>query len=200
MLTPNIRVKLSDNRELNILNTAMNLFIRVGMEKVTMSHILKSSGVSKSSLYRFFESKKDLMAGLLMANEQELAELLSQLRNEQDSSVVIEQYVKFRLQSFDKYKVLYRIEKDLVLEDSQLQRFQDWKKLRAEHVDTLVNMILGRSGRRSGESQRFYYGYLWTLIHGVAFLSESPFFHELIDDRRAFMAFITDISKKMLEG
>jgi len=200
MLTPNIRSIDSDARKTQLVNNAMNLFIRVGIDKVSMQLLARSSGVSKGVLYRYFESKADLMAAILLGDERELGAELESTRLHGDAAQVLEKYFRFRLQSIEKYKLLYEIETSLEEQKCQLARYDEWKQIRQRHVDLISDCIVGRlSGRRQGEHSGYYYGYVWSLIHGMAYLNDSVFFHQLINDRRGFTQFINDLSQKMLE-
>ena len=49
------------------------------------------------------------------------------------------------------------------------------------------------SENRHDDTHRFYFGFVWALANGMASLSESDLYHELIQDRRGFVRFLTDI-------
>ncbi len=198
MLTPNIRNKETDPKELNIINTALNLFIRVNLDRVSMQQIALAAGVGKTTLYQFFESKNDLLAALLLNDEQELEEFLDKPEYLSDSSLILEKYIRFRLQSFEKYKVLHQIEIKLESEGNPPDRFLLWKNLRGRHIDYLVRHIQEGSNESDAEiNPAHYYGLIWAIIHGAAQLSDSKFFHQMMGDRRGFVQFITDFTKKI---
>jgi len=52
--------KTKQNKRTDILQKAMNLFIRDGIHKVTMQEIAKHSGISIRSLYYYYSNKEDL--------------------------------------------------------------------------------------------------------------------------------------------
>ncbi|AJQ95328.1 TetR/AcrR family transcriptional regulator [Gynuella sunshinyii] len=195
MLTPNVKAQTNDPREFQLLNTALNLFIRVGIEKVNLQHIIKSAAQSKSTFYRFFESKNDLMASLLLANEMELSDLLN---THSDPRKLIDAYIRFRLQSFDKYIVITEIERLLEEQGCQLERFLAWKRLRSVQVDMISRTLSSQKlDKRGGESPRYYYALIWALIHGTSHLSHNAFFHQLVEDRRGFTRFLSDATNGM---
>lgn len=51
---------ISDDKRERIYSSAAKIFARDGFEKANMSEIAKSAGVSKGSLYDYFENKEDL--------------------------------------------------------------------------------------------------------------------------------------------
>ena len=59
------RRDVSQERRNQILDAAMEIFSKVGFYKARMSDIAESSGLSKGSLYWYFESKNDLILQLL---------------------------------------------------------------------------------------------------------------------------------------
>lgn len=66
----------SDNeeREGRILDAAADLFVHYGYDKTTVSDIAQRAGVSKGAIYLHFESKDDLLEGLILREMQTYAE------------------------------------------------------------------------------------------------------------------------------
>lgn len=59
------RADVSQKRKNQILDAAMEIFSKMGFHKARMSDIAESSGLSKGSLYWYFENKNDLIINLL---------------------------------------------------------------------------------------------------------------------------------------
>jgi AcrR family transcriptional regulator len=59
------RPDVSEERKNQILDAAMETFADLGFHKARMSDIAESSGLSKGSLYWYFESKNDIINNLL---------------------------------------------------------------------------------------------------------------------------------------
>lgn len=59
------RADVSEKRKNQILDAAMEIFSNMGFHKARMSDIAESSGLSKGSLYWYFENKNDLINHLL---------------------------------------------------------------------------------------------------------------------------------------
>ncbi len=77
------RPDVSTERKNQILDAALVTFSKVGFHKARMSDIAESSGLSKGSLYWYFESKNDLILKLLeKVFEPELQDLRKLLTDE----------------------------------------------------------------------------------------------------------------------
>ena len=59
------RADVSSERKNQILDAAMETFSKVGFHKARMADIAETSGLSKGSLYWYFENKNDLIINLL---------------------------------------------------------------------------------------------------------------------------------------
>ncbi|WP_329458601.1 TetR/AcrR family transcriptional regulator [Streptomyces sp. NBC_01497] len=54
-----------DLREQALLDAAEGLLARTGLERMTVEDIAKGAGISRGSLYFYFDSKQDVLAGLV---------------------------------------------------------------------------------------------------------------------------------------
>ncbi len=70
----------SSKRE-QLINTAQELFYRVGYHATGIDRILAESGVAKMTLYKHFRSKDELILAVLDARRQALLEQLQGLRH-----------------------------------------------------------------------------------------------------------------------
>lgn len=59
------RPDVSEARKSQILQAAMTVFTRLGLERARMDDIVAESGLSKGALYWYFKSKDDLIAAAL---------------------------------------------------------------------------------------------------------------------------------------
>lgn len=69
----------SSKRE-QLIQTAQELFYRVGYHATGIDRILAESGVAKMTLYKHFRSKDELILAVLAARQQELLDQLQALR------------------------------------------------------------------------------------------------------------------------
>ncbi len=63
---------LEDGTRLRLLDAAFACAERYGIGKTTMSDVARASGLSRQTLYRYFESKHDLTAALVIREEERL--------------------------------------------------------------------------------------------------------------------------------
>ena len=61
-------------RETRILQAAAQLFAHYGYDKTTVSDVAREAGVSKGAIYLHFDSKEELLEGLMMRETQRYAE------------------------------------------------------------------------------------------------------------------------------
>ena len=59
------RPDVSDERKSQIIEAAMNVFTRLGLNKARMDDIADESGLSKGALYWYFKSKDEIIAAIL---------------------------------------------------------------------------------------------------------------------------------------
>jgi AcrR family transcriptional regulator len=85
---------LSDERKSQILDAAMNTFSNLGFHKARMSDIAEASGLSKGSLYWYFDSKDAIILSLLQrVFEPELQDFRALLTDSRSAEVRLQEYV-----------------------------------------------------------------------------------------------------------
>jgi len=193
MLAPGFSLQKQNPAETALITSALNLFIIHNENSISVTQLIKAAGISRSVFYKHFGSKDDVYAAILLSDETTLGPLLKDARVYGGIAELLEQYLKHRIQQIEKYRVLMRLEKHLQDADCTLERFQQWQLLRRQHADEFSSIIeskLARSKPVDRENIRFYYGLIWSLASGLAHVSESDFFHQLILDRRGFTRFL----------
>lgn len=178
-----------------LITSALNLFIIQHEDTISVTQLIKGAGISRSVFYRYFSSKEDVFAAILLTDELALTPLLKELRVYGRVSELLREYLKFRIQHIEKYRVLVRLERTLLNQECDLLRFRQWQTLRRQHVEEFTDIVESKLSRLSPvekDNVRFYYGLVWSIANGVANLSESDFFHDLIQDRRGFTRFLLD--------
>ena len=69
----------SDQKRRQVLDGARRVFLNAGFDGASMGEIAKSAGVSKGTLYTYFESKEELFETLILEERTSLAEALFRL-------------------------------------------------------------------------------------------------------------------------
>lgn len=195
MLHPVLQVKDQHPTETAILNSALNLFMLSGEDQVSVTRLIQTAGISRSVFYHYFSGKEDIYAALLLADEIGLGPLIRKNLEAGSLSLLMKEYIKYRLQSVEKYKFLVRVEEKLMRSDCQLERFVQWQRLRRNHIELFSECARkhhGVDGRSYEDNLRFYYGLVWALSNGVANLAGNDLYHELIQDKRGFVRFLAE--------
>lgn len=69
-------IELVDETRARILDAGYACAERFGLGKTTMSDVARAAGLSRQTLYRYFESKHDLTAALVMREDERLIALV----------------------------------------------------------------------------------------------------------------------------
>jgi AcrR family transcriptional regulator len=59
------RPDVSEERRSQILEAALKVFARLGLDKARMDDIVSESGLSKGAIYWYFKSKDEIIAAIL---------------------------------------------------------------------------------------------------------------------------------------
>ena len=100
-----------DDKRRKIFESALRIFTERGFHEATMDEIAAASGVAKGTVYRYFESKEDLLDQLLKATSRRIAErfasafvsggdVVDQIR------VFVEQWVYFIEENHTLYRLI----------------------------------------------------------------------------------------------
>lgn len=195
MLHPVLQVKDQHPTETAILNSALNLFMLSGEEQVSVTRLIQTSGISRSVFYHYFSGKDDIFAALLLADEMGIGPIIRKHLASGDLSGLMKGYIKYRLQSIEKYRIYLRMERKLTDSNCQLERFTQWQQLRRNHIELFSECVQRRdegSSRADDDEARFYYGLVWALSSGVASLTDNELYHDLIQDKRGFVQFLAE--------
>lgn len=75
-------IKTPDERKLEIIRSAKELFVANGMEKTSVSQIVKNIGVAQGLFYYYFKSKEEVVAAVVDSLLDECEETLQTLTNQ----------------------------------------------------------------------------------------------------------------------
>src|SRR3712207_4340005 len=87
--TPAAEESTESAKRRQILEGARKVFLAQGFDGASMGEIAKVAGVSKGTLYVYFDSKESLFEALTTEEKQGLAEVLFQLDTEEDRKSVV---------------------------------------------------------------------------------------------------------------
>jgi AcrR family transcriptional regulator len=132
-----------------ILVTAERLFREIGYQRTTVADIAKALHMSPANVYRFFDSKKSITAGVARRLMGEVEVALQAIANQRGSAV--DRLRKLLL-------TVHRINSDRYADDSKMHEMvaaameENWDVCRA-HIDCIIGVTAGliADGVASGE-------------------------------------------------
>lgn len=115
------RKKEKENKRNNILKAARKLFFDKGFKAVTVDSIAAKAVVSKGSIYLYFDSKEEIYAQVLVAdNIERHKELLEFNTKEAPAEELLFEYAQHYVDNFLNDKELFRILMTFMLQTEQM--------------------------------------------------------------------------------
>lgn len=81
---PKLKPAIQAQKRGRILDAAERCFVRAGFHRTTMQDICRAAGISPGGLYIYFNSKEDLIAGIVERDRAEFAERIAALASAPD--------------------------------------------------------------------------------------------------------------------
>lgn len=115
------RKKEKESKRNNILKAARKLFFDKGFKAVTVDSIAAKAGVSKGSIYLYFDSKEEIYAQVLIAdNIEHHKDLLYFSTKEAPATELLLEYAERYVNNFLNDKELFRILMTFMLQTEQM--------------------------------------------------------------------------------
>jgi AcrR family transcriptional regulator len=144
---------VSEERKSQILNAAMETFSELGFHKARMSDIAETSGLSKGSLYWYFDSKDSIILNLLEKFfEPELKDLRALLTDNRSAEDRLEIYVdRVSIDMVTMVKWMPLIHDFIALAFRKEQVRKAISRYYQRHLEILLSLI--QQGMDAGEFQ-----------------------------------------------
>lgn len=186
-------------REEEILRCALELFLELGEEKVTVEMIADKVGIGKGTIYKHFETKNEIYLLLMIRYEEELAEVFKSLDPNDHRDKLAREYFSFRMKDPKRYALFDRLENKLVRDNSVKDLLAKLHKIRQSNMGNLERFVKARieEGKLIDVPPYFHICAAWALVHGAVSLGESGFYSEWIEDKDAFFDFLMEIGVRM---
>ena len=84
-------------REQEILDAALILFLEQGEDRVTVENIADRVGIGKGTIYKHFETKNQIYLLLMLRYEEDLASLFQDISESDDKETLAREYFRFRI-------------------------------------------------------------------------------------------------------
>ena len=141
--------KVSDEKRLKVINAGILCFSRSGYKKTAISEIAKEAGISKTAVFHYFGTKKDLYMFLFNYIADELIKGVSEIIAEgiKDFFECATAYMKIRVRLCEKHPGMY----ELFRSNAEKRDYKDVEELGAiesERIEQCVSMIFVGSNRK----------------------------------------------------
>ncbi len=186
-------------REREILDAALELFLEQGEDRVTVEMIADKVGIGKGTIYKHFETKNEIYLLLMIRYEEALAERFEQIRESDDKERLARDYFHFRIADPKRYQLFDRIENKVIKDHAVPELVEKLHRIRAANFDHLTRIVRSRidEGTLEDVPEIYHICIAWALAHGAVALMESPFYQRLIDDKADFLDFLVNIGIRM---
>jgi len=169
------RKKEKENKRNNILKAARKLFFDNGFKAVTVDNIAAKAAVSKGSIYLYFDSKEEIYAQVLVAdNIERHKELLEFNTKEAPAEELLFQYAQHYVDDFFNNKELFRILMTFMLQTEQMNLTPQQNAELIRTTNENIKFISGilQKGIDSGDflatiDIRQTQNAIWGLLNGV---------------------------------
>ena len=166
-----------------ILAAARSLFLKEGVDRVTIRAICARVGVTAPALYRHFKDKREIITGICNETFGRLLESFRRIRAEQKEPLtalkqLMECYVRFALAHQEEYRLLFMSKDLLMLEMAKdMEITCDEDAVRAGILGPLVlhelaahvGLCIQRGLLKRGNSETMT-DVIWSCGHGLASL------------------------------
>ncbi|WP_439135860.1 TetR/AcrR family transcriptional regulator [Pseudomaricurvus sp.] len=197
------KVQQFRQREQSILDTALELLIEHGEDKVTVEQIAARVDIGKGTIYKHFTSKSEIYIRLLFDYEQQLKVDMDQAiidAEAGDYSAPARVYFSKRMSDPVRARLFQRLEEKMVANGEEKEKLEELENLRQAALVNLNQSFANRikEGRLIKDVPPYYY-YLayWALTHGAVELYHNHSFQNLVADKPDFMKFIMDLGLHM---
>lgn len=186
-------------REQQILDAALDLFLELGEDRVTVEMIADRVGIGKGTIYKHFETKNEIYLLLMLRYEEDLAALFSAISETDDKEKLAREYFRFRISDPARYQLFDRLENKVIKDHAVPELVEKLHHIRETNFERLAGIVKARIEEGSLEEVPAIYHICsaWALAHGAVALMQSPFYQRLIEDKDDFLNFLVEIGIRM---
>jgi len=173
--SPEKRKKVKENKKNTILKAARKLFFDRGFKFVTVDSIAAKAGVSKGSIYLYFDSKEEIYAQVLITDNIELNKNIKIFSTkEAPATELLLEFSQIYINYFLEHNELFRILMTFMLQTEQmnLTQEQNTELIRTTNENIKVISTIIQKGMDSGEFvptidiRQAQYA-IWGLFNGI---------------------------------
>ena len=189
-------------REERIIDKALQLLIRDGIDKVTVSAIARAAGVGKGTVYKHFLTKTEILMRIVLDYEQSITANLRlgiEATEAGDPGAAARSYFQARLSDPALDRLVQQLEVKLEGNNDVADSMAELHALRRSNIDALNSMIAKLIDKGILEDVPPHYQYLscWALAQGAVEAYFNVSYGADLDDKEDFLRFIANIGITM---
>ncbi len=189
-------------REQHIIDTALRLLIKQGIDQVTVSAISKEAGIGKGTVYKHFQSKAEIMMRIMLDYEQNIGANLQAgivATERGDPGAAAKAYFSSRLSNPALDRLVQQLEARLENSPEVSAQMAEVHAVRRSTARALNQMVAKLIKRGLLEDVPPHYHYLacWALAQGAVEVCFNKGFADQFDDKTDLLDFIAHIGITM---
>ncbi|PHS76414.1 TetR/AcrR family transcriptional regulator [Porticoccus sp.] len=189
-------------REETIIEKALCLLIRDGVDKVTVSAISREAGVGKGTIYKHFLTKTEILMRIVLDYERHITENLRQgieAAEAGDPGAAARSYFQARLADPSLDRLVQLLEVRLHDNYEVVDKMDELHALRRSNVDALHSMLakLIEKGVLEDVPPHYHYMACWALAQGAVEAYFNISYGVAVEDKEDFLNFIGNIGITM---
>ena len=189
-------------REERIIDKALQLLIRDGIDRVTVSAIARAAGVGKGTVYKHFLTKTEILMRIVLDYEQSITANLRlgiEATEAGDPGAAARSYFQARLSDPALDRLVQQLEVKLEGNNDVADSMAELHALRRSNIDALNSMIAKLIDKGILEDVPPHYQYLscWALAQGAVEAYFNVSYGADLDDKEDFLRFIANIGITM---
>ncbi|MGR3812236.1 TetR/AcrR family transcriptional regulator [Jiulongibacter sp. NS-SX5] len=156
--------EIRNTRKQEILDAALKLFAEKGFTSTSISMIAKETGISKGLMYNYFESKDQLLEGIINAAVKEMDTIYASVYTEPDPRILLSKMLDITVEYLIKKKEFQTLLMSLALQKSSHEMIHKLIKGKTEQMVGFMSNILNQLGHHS-EDEVYMFG---AIMDGMA--------------------------------
>jgi len=189
-------------REERIIEKALQLLIRDGIDKVTVSAIAREAGVGKGTVYKHFLTKTEILVRIVLDYERSITHNLRigiEKTEAGDPGAAARSYFHARLTNPALDRLVQQLETRLEGDKEVADKMEELHGLRRSNIDALNSMIVKLIDKGVLEDVPPQYHYLscWALAQGAVEAYFNVSYAADVEDKEGFLRFAANIGITM---
>lgn len=164
--------KLTNEKRLEILKAAIDLFSERGFERTTVDEIASRANVGKGTIYLYFENKEKIFIAILESGIQAIIDRMDEILNEsgdfqQRFEAMLKEHLQFAEDHREFYQVLLkeRLNMKLIGDKDAQDRLMEKHQKTHQQLSQFMQIGIDQNQLRKGDPSTFAFVFSGILSH-----------------------------------